>query len=215
MRDAGARARFLLLLVPLLSIGPAPAPAQQAEPPSAGAATGPRCSLMEGTRRTLLALPYEAFDQRADSGWRPLLEAGCPHAAAEIVEAYVERHPGRAADSPVLYFHAGQLRAFVGEREAAIAHMQAAIAAHARGERSYGPHWETYLGATIAFLKDDEAGLRRLFGRLRGRIDGPPGAPPAYDRSRRGDPEHIAIVEGLVECFGRPYREAYGECRGG
>lgn len=201
------RTLLLACLLPALSAG-MPAAAQPAESET-------RCELLEGAKRKLLAMPYEAFDQSAGSGWRPLLEAGCPYAAAEIVEAYIEKHPARADANPVLHFHAGQLRAFVGARAAAVEHMQAAIAAHARGERIYGPHWETYLGATIAFLEHDEAGLRRLYDRLRGRIDGPPGAPPAFDPSKRGDREHIAIVAGLVRCFDRSYREAYGECRGG
>lgn len=172
-----------------------------------------RCTLMEGSKRRLLGLDYQAFDQQPQGGWRGLVEAGCTHAAAEIVETYIERYPDRAAANPVLHFHAGQLRAFVGEREAAVSHMQAAIAAHARGERVYGPHWETYVGATIAFLRRDEAGLRTLYDRLRGRIDGPPGAPPGFDRSKAGDAEHIRIIRGLIDCFDRPYREAYGECR--
>jgi len=172
-----------------------------------------RCTLMEGSKRRLLALDYRAFDQQPRGGWRGLVEAGCPYAAAEIVDAYIEKYPDRAADYPVLHFHAGQLRAFVGEGEAAVSHMQQAIATHARGERVYGPHWETYVGATIAFLNRDEPGLRRLYDRLRGRIDGPPGAPPAFDRSKAGDAEHIRIIRGLIDCFDRPYREAYGECR--
>ena len=175
--------------------------------------SGERCSLMEGTKRRLLALDYQAFDQQPQGGWRGLFEAGCPYAAADIVDAYIERHPERAADYPVLHFRAGQLRAFVGEGEAAVSHMQRAIAAHARGARVYGAHWETYVGATIAFLERDEPGLRRLYGRLRGRIDGPPGAPPRFDRSQAGDAEHIRIVRGLIACFDQSYREAYSNCR--
>jgi len=174
-----------------------------------------RCSLMEGSKRRLLALDYQAFDQQPGGGWRGLVEAGCSHTAAEIVEAYIDKYPDRATAHPVLYFHAGQIRAFLDERETAIRQMQKAIALNEKQTSRHGPHWSTYVAATIAFLKRDEAGLRRLYDRLRGRIDGPSGAPPAFDRTKRGEAEHIRIIRGLIDCLDRPYREAYGGCQRG
>jgi len=173
-----------------------------------------RCRLMEGTERGLLALPVQEFALTPESGWRGLYQAGCKQAAAELVEAYIAAHPGRAATHPVLYFQAGQLRGFIGAREAAIAHMREAIAANEQADGAHGPKWSTYVAATIAFLENDETALNRLYDELRGREDTPPGAPASYNPAKRGNREHITVVKGLIDCFDEDYETAYQNCRG-
>jgi len=183
--------------------------------PAAGQQQGGdmQCQLTEDTERKLLQQSVQAFALTAGGGWRELYQAGCTGAAAKMIERYIEAHPDRAASHPVLHFQAGQLRAFQGNRAKAVVKMESAIAANERGRATHGKHWSTYVAATIAFLEDDKSGLKRLYERLRGREDTPPGAPASYDRSDRGDPQHIAIVKGLIDCFEKNYEAAFTRCR--
>lgn len=190
---------------------------------------GPRCAIGNVEQRKLLALSFEDFDQRTDSGWRPYLDAGCTQAAAELVEAYIDRYPGRAAAHPVLHFHAGQVRAFLGETASAVAHMRRAVAANDAAERGHGADWSHYVAATIAFLEKDKAALEAARDSLSGDGDpqrktaapsdagnsrwAPPPPPPVRDR-RRGTPpsRFLPQAEGMLACFGEPYAAAYGRC---
>jgi len=201
----------------------------------AQAAKGPRCVIGDVEQRKLLAMSFRDFDQRTDSGWRPFFEAGCVEASAEIVEAYIDRYPDRAAAHPVLHFHAGQVRAFLGETQAAVAHMERAIEANDAAERGHGADWSRYVAATVAFLRGDRAALDSARDALSGDADwssgrqsasgSPPGAdsknsrwappppPPTRDR-RRGTPpsQFLPQVEGMLACFGEAYATAYGRC---
>lgn len=70
------------------------------------------------------------------------------------------------------------------------------------------PWWNPYVDGTIAFLRGDRVALMAARDRLAA------AARPADMPADRAWPPNLAVVEGLVRCFGRPYREAYGEaCR--
>lgn len=88
--------------------------------------------------------------------------------------------------------------------------------------------WNPYVDATIAFLRKDRAALDRARATLAAYVS-PPGSglPPVKDgyielafadgqvRKVRWPP-NIDVVDGLAQCFGQPYRQAYGDtCRQG
>ena len=99
----------------------------------------------------MLALGMDAFDQDLTGGWRPLSEdPGCEGRAADLIRTYREFYQARMR---VLYWHEGQLRANVGQLDAAIRLM----------EQSRKPTdedgWNLYVAATIAFLRNDREAL--------------------------------------------------------
>ena len=86
--------------------------------------------------------------------------------------------------------------------------------------------WNPYVDATIAFLRRDRPALKRARERLT--AVPPPagvGVPPVIDGYMEADfdggskkrirwPINIDVVEGLENCFGKTYAEAYKEvCR--
>jgi hypothetical protein len=155
-----------------------------------------------------LALGLDAFDQDMSGGWRALAQQpGCEGAAADLVHAYranLESHLS------ILYWHEGQLRANIGQYPEAIRLM----AQSRKAEDRFG--WNPYVDATIAFLRGDRAALVAARATLAG-LPRPAGF--RDDVLANGFhitwPQNLAVVDGLVRCFGRPYREAYGlpECR--
>ena len=63
-------------------------------------------------RPALLALGVDAFDQDLKGGWRVIAnKKGCEDEAAELIQQYREQQEGSLS---ILYWHEGQLRAFVG-----------------------------------------------------------------------------------------------------
>ena len=174
----------MLMLVAALSL-------QAASPP---AAPDP-CQV---DRDAMLALGMNAFDQDHQGGWRPLSERpGCEGAAADLIRDYRAFLQDRL---PILYWHEGQLRAKVGQTDAAIRLMD-------RTRRDPGderaPWWNAYVDATLAFLRGDRPALSAA----RVRLAAVPR--PADTPAERRWPPNLAVVDGLIRCFGRPYREAY------
>jgi len=171
-------------------------------------------------RTRLLALDETQFDQDMSGGWRALAaKPGCNLAAADLLRDYRQAHRNEAG---ILYWHEGQLRAFAGQSQEAIALMERSRkpAAADRGG------WNPYVDATIAFLRKDRAALDNA--RLKLAAVQPPigkGAPPVIDGFMEVDfadgqkrkirwPPNIDVVEGFVHCFDKPYGAAYAsECR--
>lgn len=153
-------------------------------------------------RRAMLELGVNAFDQDQRGGWRPLSERpGCEAAGADLIREYRDFLQDRM---PILYWHEGQLRANLGQTDAAIGLMERARRAE-RDERA--PWWNAYVDGTLAFLRGDRLALTAAHDRLAAI------ARPA-DAGGRPWPPNLAVIEGLIRCFGRPYREAYAEtCR--
>jgi hypothetical protein len=154
-------------------------------------------------RRAMLALGMDAFDQDLGGGWRPLAERpGCQDVAAGLIRAYRDFVQDRI---PILTWHEGQLRANLGQTDEAVRLMD-------RTRRDSGDEraawWNPYVDGTIAFLRGNRAALIAA----RDRLAAVPR--PADMPADRAWPPNLGVVDGLIRCFGRPYREAYGDlCR--
>jgi len=172
-------------------------------------------------RERLLALPEQAFDQNIGHGWREVSERpGCEGAAADLLRDYRQLHP--ESNRSLLSWHEAQLRAFLGDTPAAIALMEQSRVPAGAPDRI---GWNPYVDATTAFLRGDAAALGRAREALAA-VPPAPDLPPVKDgyiemTSPKGQvmrmrwPMNLDVVDGLVRCFGKPYREAYGsaECR--
>lgn len=173
-------------------------------------------------REALLSLDERAFDQDLpDGGWRGIGNLpGCEAVAAELIAAYRARHPDA---SPTVAWHQGQMLAFAGMDEQAIRVLESA-----RKDPSEDiAGWNHYVDATIAFLSGDSARLQRARERLAAvPYDAAPGMPPLVGGYiefpaqpgqapiRMRWPPNIDVVDGLLTCQRKPYREAYGpSCR--
>ena len=170
----------------------------------------------------MLALDEAAFDQDLpDGGWRKIGNIpGCEAAAAELIAAYRTRHPD---SSSTVAWHEGQMLASAGMNELAIPALEAA-----RMDPALDPaEWNHYVDATIAFLAGDREALEQARDRLAAvPFDGTSGLPPLVDGFielptqpgqpplRMRWPPNIEVVEGLLNCFGKSYNDAYGTaCR--
>jgi hypothetical protein len=189
----------LLILLALQAATPAAA---------APAATTPATGSCQIDFTASLALGQDAFDQDMNGGWRALAQRpGCEGVAADLIHAYranLESHLS------ILYWHEGQLRANIGQYPEAIRLMEQSR----KTEDRFG--WNPYVDATIAFLRGDRPALTAARDRLAG-LPRPSGFEDRVlpNGLRVTWPQNLAVVDGLVRCFGRPYREAYGlpECR--
>lgn len=178
-----------------------------------------RCS---HDREALLSLDEAAFDQDLpDGGWRKIGNIpGCEATAAELIAAYRARHPGA---SSTVAWHEGQMLASAGLYEQAIPALESARKDPAQDVAG----WNHYVDATIAFLAGDREGLEQARDRLAAvPFDETSGLPPLVDGyivlptqpgqppMRMRWPPNIEVVEGLANCFGKSYNEAYGaSCR--
>ncbi|MGC3982021.1 MAG: hypothetical protein QM808_12230 [Steroidobacteraceae bacterium] len=172
-------------------------------------------------RERLLALDQKAFDQDLSGnggGWRAIAaKTGCTLAAADLIRDYRERH---SSAETIIYWHEGQLRAEGDDYPAAIALFE-----KSRGPKeSDGTGWNPYVDASIAFLKKDKAALLRAREELSAvkapadmqLKDGVFEIPTNTGKSfKMRWPPNIDVVEGLINCFEKSYREAYStpQCR--
>jgi hypothetical protein len=153
-----------------------------------------------------MALGVQAFDQNMEGGWRELARRpGCEERAAELIAAYREAIQRRMS---LLYWHEGQLRAGLGQNEAAIRLMDLS-------RKPDDDSWNFYVDATIAFLRGDRPALtaeRDRLAALPAPADFREQTLPSGYRVRW--PMNLDVVDGLVRCFGQSYRDAYGaRCR--
>ncbi|MEQ8404814.1 MAG: hypothetical protein RKE49_06940 [Oceanicaulis sp.] len=164
----------------------------------------------------LLALDQQAFDQDFSGGWRTVsARTGCDAATADLIEVWRDHSPNVERHS-ILNWHAGQMRAYAGEEEAAIALFDAA--------RTESPEWNLYADATIAFLEGDRAALQTARDALAAMTPS-----EAVKESRRRflednpdisfpdgfveQPQNLNVVDRLLECFEGSYAGAYtGRC---
>ena len=165
-----------------------------------GAAMAADCAaLLREHLRTDLALPFEAFDQDDEGGWRRLAAADCDAESAQLIEAYIA---GQAQPHPVLRWHAAQALARAGDSTRAIEVARQTRRPQA-AEADSEFQWNAYVDATVAFLQGDREALEAHRRQLAA----------ASARSALNRP-NLASVERLQRCFGQPYKQAY-RCREG
>lgn len=152
----------------------------------------------------MLELDRQSFDQDLpDGGWRLLYNRGCFSEAAELIREW--RHAKRDHAS-ILYTHEGQMRAYAGQTEEAVALLRLT---YKPADRDAGG-WNFYMDGTIAFLERDRAALGKAIERLKA-------VPmPSSIRAVRADGSPIAIkwplnldvLEAFERCWERSYKEA-------
>jgi hypothetical protein len=178
------------------------AAAQPADTPPA-----PDCSY---DLEAMLALDRKAFDQTLpDGGWRGLYERGCYAEAAELIRAW--RHEKRDHAS-ILYTHEGQMRAYAGQTEQAIALLRLT---YKPMDEDSGFGWNFYMDGTIAFLERDREGLAAAVARLRAI---PKPTNPSMFRADGSPifadwPPNLKVLEAFQRCWDESYAEAYSENR--
>lgn len=162
-------------------------------------------------REAMLALDLQAFDQQQNAGWRALQARGCLAEAAELLAAYQAAHPDEAG---LLAWHEGQMRAALEQRDAAIALFKASR----KGEAEDFQGWNAYVDASIAFLQNDRPALVAARERLAA-VPKPEGMKLTMEQPdgkvlEMAWPPNLNVVDGLIACFGKTYKEAYNApCR--
>ena len=157
-----------------------------------------------------MAMDYWTFDQAPDGSRAVLDKPGCELAGADLIRDYHAALRARGepvthafeqgsvtfsetGEVPLLYWHEGQVRAMNGQAEQAAALFRKAI----KPEDQNVMGWNEYARASIAFLVRDRAALEAERSNLAARV-------PA-------DNLNLGVVDGLIACFGRSYKEAYGD----
>lgn len=170
------------------------------------AASGTECAV--DTER-MLQLSPDAFDQDMFGGWRQLASRpGCETAAVDLIKAFIARNWARIGPDrlPLLYWHAGQLEAMAGNYQQAVPLLMAGVDP---GKRRVEMGFHEYALGTIAFLDGDIAGLKAA----RQRLASTPEAPWYAAEFKAGKvtswPFNLGVLDGLIRCFGSPYRVAY------
>ena len=157
-------------------------------------------------RAELLALDEHSFDQDMNGGWRAVAhQEGCIEVAADLIREYREN---RWLRSTILYWHEGQLRALAGSTDEAIRLFEKSH----KADDAFG--WNLYVDASIAFLKRDKPALLAAREAL-ARLPRPEDFDPRDAQGKVVDipwPPNLSVVDGLIACFDREYKEAYG-CR--
>lgn len=127
-----------------------------------------------------LNMSFSEFDQ-SENGWRELDGKGNKREAANLIEAYIEKNQDQleSGEMSVLYFHLGQIQAFMDETEKAIKAFEKAR------ELYPSEDGDIYTEATIAFLKRDVEKLRSKLEEYKN---------VSKDRMR----ENIPIIERLL-----------------
>jgi hypothetical protein len=179
----------------------------------AGGAQAADCSY---DAAALLAQDVATFDQ-SPSGWRSVGEVGgCELAGAELIAAYRIHNAATLVDGDpdaieMLNWHEGQLRAIAGEARPAIDRMNLA-------GMNANPANALYVQATAAFLARQRPALEAIRTQLAA-LPQPEWFAEAQTQQRAAGreiswPPNLDVVDGLIACYDRPYREAYSAvCR--
>ena len=113
--------------------------------------TQAQTSISKEERQRLMSLDFEAFDQDMQGGWRTYGNQLKFELAAGLIEEYIGLHPEiEEGQLSVMKWHAGQMYALADKNEKAIPFMEAS-----KKEEDV-MSWNTYVEATIAFLKKDK-----------------------------------------------------------
>ena len=164
-------------------------------------------------RAALMAMDYWTFDQAPEGSRAVLARPGCELAGADLIRDYhaALREKGEpvthtfeqgtvtfseTGEVVLLYWHEGQVRAMKGQKAEALDLFRKSV----KPEDENVMGWNEYARASIAFLEGDREALEAERAGLAAKV-------PA-------DNLNLGVVDGLIACFGRSYREAYGapEC---
>lgn len=179
-------------------------------PVAARAAEAPDCGAMLNQALPELASGYRAFDQTADRGWRRLRFRGCNREALHLIDRYLARNAATLKENERanLNFHAAQVALAEG-----LAGRAQYYLGHARlsgGAPSGRLDWNSYVGATFAFVTRDRLSFDRYYQALAARRVPIPNC-EAGDECF-GPDANLPVVERLRRCWGRPYSLAYYGC---
>ena len=196
--------------LPLLVLLGVAACQQAPEAGQAAATLAPACSY---DAAAMLALDVDMFDSTPDAGWRTVANIpGCEAAGAELLATYRAQKPGLSADDVGgLLHHEFQLRAASGQDDAAKEIAQQLIALRAGDDVM-----RSYHEAELAFLARDLEALTAARDRLAA-VPQPDGFEAGVEafRAKYLDypppvwPMNLDVVDGFINCFGKPYAEAY------
>lgn len=164
-----------------------------------------------------LRLSPAEFDQRIGKGWRLVgNEEGCELAGADLIATY--RDEVMAKHIAGLNGHEAQLRASAGDFPKAAELYRRNLAfsvAQAAEMQDYSD--VLYIEATIAYLERDRATLEAKRAQLAA-LPKPDWHDEVAARYLKENPKAAAsltwprnlnVVDGLIACFDKPYREAY------
>ncbi len=156
-------------------------------------------------RAALLAMSEEAFDQDLTGGWRSLDQRDCLAEAADLLRDYRNAAPRK--DPQILAWHEGQERGYLGQKDAAVALFRQTYRPAATDKSG----WNFYVDGTIAFIEGDLQGLQSARAKLAS-LPRPKREQVFIYKGRRipmAWPPNLNVLDGLIKCFGHPYREAY------
>jgi hypothetical protein len=160
----------------------------------------------------MLRLTPDKFDQDLKGGWRTIAHRpGCELAAADLIAAYRTAHWGslKTGDLHTSYWHEGQARARAGRYADAVPLLMAGV------DPEGGDGFDDYALGTIAFLHRDLPALEAARARLAA-LPEPPGFEEAFAKYKAKTnrtlrwPMNLDVLDGLIACFDKPYRDAYG-----
>jgi hypothetical protein len=161
---------------------------------AAHASTSPACAAQfKETGPTALALEYPEFERKKGNGFHALADKGCHKEAGDLIEQYMARNK----DVPVhLHWHLAQMRAMAGQKEEAVKHARATLWPDATASgQSF--RWNDYVLGTIAFLEGDKAKLIEHRDSVNDHV-----------RMNKNNIANIAVLNRLIDNFGKPYKDA-------
>lgn len=162
----------------------------------------------------MLRMTPEMFDNKLSEGWRKIADIeGCETAAADLLAFYRTEKIDRERRG--LMHHEMQLRAATGETDTAIALLTELV------ETEPDAATLAYRKAELAFLEQDLGALRAAREELAA-VPKPEGFETGIERYKKNYPDrkiptwplNLDTVDGLINCFEKPYAEAYSyDCR--
>ncbi len=166
------------------------------------------CAISTEDHERILGLSFAEFDQTEDNGWRPYYSSKCYVIAADLLVAYVERHPDLVRENYILPFHAGQILAMAGDYDNAVLYLRRGFSS-----RDSKPiDWNAFVEAHLAFIEKDVEKLAEM----RARIDKQPAMDdgPGVPDWAVGKKINLDVVDGFLACIDKPFAVAYeAPCR--
>jgi hypothetical protein len=146
----------------------------------------------------MIALNFWEFDQSLDTGWRPYAERREYTRAADFIDHYLTHHSDLiAAQRAYLHLHAGELRAYHGDDERALEHLDLAYVAPDSMPANFPRSFNALAAGTRAFMRGDMAGVRAAVEEIR-----------AMPEMSARDSMFLAGMEILATQEGKSFREA-------